>query len=134
MPELPDVVVYVERLADYTVGHVLQRVRLRSPYVLRTVDPPIFDVEGTRVESVKRLGKRIVLGFESELFLVLHLMIAGRLRWRETGVKLPGKGAHAAFDFDHGTLLLTDRWLRCGCAAALGALASTARSLARNPA
>ncbi len=108
MPELPDVVVYVERLADFTVGRVLQRVRLRSPSVLRTVEPSIDELEGRCVESVRRLGKRIVIGFEGDLFLVIHLMIAGRLRWREAGAKLPGKGAHGAFDFDHGTLLFTE--------------------------
>ncbi len=108
MPELPDVTVYVERLEALLKGEVLERVRLRSPFVLRSVEPGIDELVGRRVESVQRIGKRIVLGFDGELFLVIHLMIAGRLRWREPGAKVPGRIGHAAFDFAPGTLLLTE--------------------------
>ena len=108
MPELPDVTVYVERLEALLKGEVLERVRLRSPFVLRSVEPGIDELAGRRVESVRRIGKRIVLGFDGELFLVIHLMIAGRLRWREPGAKVPGRIGHAAFDFAPGTLLLTE--------------------------
>jgi formamidopyrimidine-DNA glycosylase len=108
MPELPDITVYVERLEALLKGEVLERVRLRSPFVLRSVEPGIDELAGLRVESVRRIGKRIVLGFDGELFLVIHLMIAGRLRWREPGAKVPGRIGHAAFDFAPGTLLLTE--------------------------
>ena len=108
MPELPDVVVYVEALARRTVGQPLLGVRLANPFVLRSVTPPIESVQGKVVVEVRRIGKRVAIGLEGELFLVIHLMIAGRLRWREAGAKLPGKLAHAAFDFPSGTLLLTE--------------------------
>ncbi len=108
MPELPDITVYVERLDALVKGETLDRVRLRSPFVLRSVDPGIDELEGRCVEAVARLGKRIVLGFDGEMFLVIHLMIAGRLRWREPGAKIPAKFGHAAFDFAPGTLLLTE--------------------------
>ena len=108
MPELPDVVVYVESLARRTVGQPLLRVRLANPFVLRSVQPPLEAAHGKRVTEVRRIGKRVAIGLEDELFLVIHLMIAGRLRWREADAKLPGKLAHAAFDFPTGTLLLTE--------------------------
>ena len=112
MPELPDVTVYVEALARRVVGEPLERVRLASPFLLRSVDPPLVAAEGRRVVGVRRLGKRIVLELEGGLFLVLHLMIAGRLRWRGRGpdgpIKVPGKAGLAAFDFPSGTLLLTE--------------------------
>ena len=108
MPELPDITVYVERLAALVKGETLERVRLRSPFVLRSVEPGIDELAGRRVESVRRIGKRIVLGFDGELFLVIHLMIAGRLRWRGPGAQIPGRIGHAAFDFAPGTLLLTE--------------------------
>lgn len=108
MPELPDITVYVERLDALLKDETLERVRLRSPFVLRSVDPGIDELEGRRVEAVARLGKRIVLGFDGEMFLVIHLMIAGRLRWREPGAKIPVKFGHAAFDFAPGALLLTE--------------------------
>ncbi len=108
MPELPDITVYVERLDALVKGETLERVRLRSPFVLRSVDPGIDELEGRGVEWVSRLGKRIVLEFDGEMFLVIHLMIAGRLRWREPGAKIPAKFGHAAFDFAPGTLLLTE--------------------------
>jgi formamidopyrimidine-DNA glycosylase len=108
MPELPDVAVYLECLEPRIVGRRLERVRLRSPFLLRTVEPPLSDVFGARVDGVRRLGKRIVIALEDARFVVIHLMIAGRLRWRPAGTKLPGKVGLAAFDFSSGTLLLTE--------------------------
>ena len=108
MPELPDVVVYVEALERRILGQPLARVRLASPFVLRSVDPPVREAEGRRVVAVRRLGKRIGLALEGELFVVIHLMIAGRLRWRPPGAKTPGRIGLAAFDFPGGTLLLTE--------------------------
>ncbi len=110
MPELPDVVVYLEALARHVVGRPLQRIQLLSPFVLRSVDPPLDVVHGRIVRGVRRVGKRIVLVFDDDLFLVIHLMIAGRLRWREPGAK-PGMGPKmilASFVFPHGTLLFTE--------------------------
>ena len=108
MPELPDVTVYVERLAARAVGQTLRRVQLLNPFVLRTALPPIASAEGRRVVGVERLGKRVLLCLEGELFLVLHLMIAGRLRWLATTAKNPGKITLARFDFDAGSLLFTE--------------------------
>ena len=108
MPELPDVVTYIEALQPRIVGKTLLRVRIASPFVLRSFDPPIAAVEGKAVLGIRRMGKRIVLEFETDLFLLLHLMIAGRLRWRSAGTKIPGKLGLAAFDFPTGTLLLTE--------------------------
>ncbi len=108
MPELPDVVVYAEALERFALGRTLERVRLRSPFLLRSFDPPVSAVEGKRLAGVRRLGKRLVWALEDELFLVLHLMIAGRLRWRARGVKVPARAGLAAFDFPHGSVLLTE--------------------------
>lgn len=108
MPELPDVVVYVEALARRVVGEPIAGIRIASPFVLRTFDPPISAAVGKRVLGVERMGKRIVLALEDDLFLAFHLMIAGRLRWRAAGTKPPGKLGLAAFDFASGTLLLTE--------------------------
>jgi formamidopyrimidine-DNA glycosylase len=108
MPELPDVELYVELLRERLVGHLLEAVRLKSPFLLRSVDPPISAAVGKRVVGVRRLGKRVVLELEDELFLVIHLMIAGRFRWEKRGAKPAGKIGLAAFDFEHGTLLLTE--------------------------
>ncbi len=113
MPELPDVVVVVERLADLLRGHRLTGIRLASPFLLRTVAPPLSSATGKQVESTQRLGKRVVIGLEGELFLVVHLMIAGRLQWKPLSAaqgpaKIPGKIGVAAFDFDHGTLTFTE--------------------------
>jgi formamidopyrimidine-DNA glycosylase len=108
VPELPDVVVYLEALAPRILDRPLQRFRLGNPFIVRTIDPPPAEFEGRRVTGLRRLGKRLVFGFEGDLFLVLHLMIAGRLRWREAGFKIPGKSGLAAFDFETGTLLLTE--------------------------
>jgi formamidopyrimidine-DNA glycosylase len=110
VPELPDVVVYLEALTRHVVGHRLERINLLSPFVLRSVDPPIQSIHGETIRGVRRIGKRIVLDFDRDLFLVLHLMIAGRLRWREPGKK-PGMGPKmilASFDFAHGTLFFTE--------------------------
>ncbi len=108
MPELPHVVVYLDALAPRIVGTTLERVRLSSPFVVRSVDPPLTHACGTRVEGLRRIGKRIVLALSGELFLVIHLMIAGRFRWKDRGAKVPGKLGLAAFDFTRGTLLLTE--------------------------
>jgi len=112
MPELPDVEVYLAALAPRVLGQPLESVRLASPFLLRTVEPPLASIEGRRVEGLRRLGKRIVFGFEGDLFLVLHLMIGGRLHWKPLGAKVPGKNPGksglAAFDFPSGTLLLTE--------------------------
>jgi formamidopyrimidine-DNA glycosylase len=108
MPELPDVVVYIEALGKRIQGQPLQGVRLASPFLLRTALPPIAATQGLQVREVRRIGKRIALGLEDELWLVLHLMIAGRLHWKEPGAKLAGRYALAAFDFPHGTLTLTE--------------------------
>ena len=108
MPELPDVVIYCEALAARIGGQVLERVRLISPFVLRTAVPPIGDVEGKRVVGVERLGKRIVIALEGDLFLVIHLMIAGRLRWLADGAKPPGRITLALFEFAIGRLAFTE--------------------------
>jgi formamidopyrimidine-DNA glycosylase len=108
MPELPDVEVYVEALRARVVGRTLERMRFNSPFVLRSVTPRPADAEGKRVEGVRRLGKRVVLALEEELFLAIHLMIAGRLHWKPKDAKLAGKLALAAFDFDNGSLTLTE--------------------------
>jgi formamidopyrimidine-DNA glycosylase len=108
MPELPDVTVYIEALQRRIAGQTLQRVRLANPFVLRTVEPSIADVSGKKVTGIRRMGKRIVIALESDLFIVIHLMIAGRFRWLAPNAKIPGKLGLAAFDFDNGTLLLTE--------------------------
>src|SRR6266699_2595603 len=108
MPELPDIVVYIEHLEASLVGQRLERVRLTNPFVLRSVTPPTTSAEGRKVVGVRRIGKRIVIALESELFLVLHLMIAGRLRWVGAGAKLPGRITLATFEFPSGTLVFTE--------------------------
>ena len=108
MPELPDVVVYLEALERRILGRRLKGVRLASPFVLRTVAPPVSALAGRRVLFLRRMGKRLVLELEDDLFVVIHLMIAGRLRWAAAGAKPPGKIGLAAFDFQTGTLLLTE--------------------------
>ena len=108
MPELPDITVYIERLQTLVQGRVLQRVRVPNVFVLRTAVPNISSIEGRRVEGVERLGKRVVLALEGGLLLVVHLMIAGRLRWLAPGAKLAGKLALASFEFDNGLLVLTE--------------------------
>ncbi|MGV3724643.1 MAG: Fpg/Nei family DNA glycosylase [Actinomycetota bacterium] len=108
MPELPDITVYVRALEARVLGQVLARVRLGNPFLLRTAVPPLSEAEGKQVLAVQRQGKRIVLALEGGLFLVLHLMIAGRLHWKAPDAKIGGKNALAAFDFEAGTLTLTE--------------------------
>jgi formamidopyrimidine-DNA glycosylase len=108
VPELPDVEVYVSHLRRRVVGEPLEHARVASPFLVRSFDPPLRSVEGKRVREVRRVGKRVAFGLEDDLWLVLHLMIAGRLRWRDRGAKVPGKVGLAAFDFPRGTLLLTE--------------------------
>ena len=108
MPELPDVTVYIDALRSRILGQEIRGARALNPFVLRTVAPPLSAVVGQRVQSVSRLGKRIVIGTDDALYIVIHLMIAGRLRWREGGKTIGGKLAQAAFDFERGTLYLTE--------------------------
>jgi formamidopyrimidine-DNA glycosylase len=108
MPELPDVTVYLEALAARVGGARLERIRLANPFVLRSVDPGPAEAVGRAVTGVRRLGKRIVIALEGEIFVLIHLMIAGRLHWKEVGAKLPGKIGLAAFDFSTGTVTLTE--------------------------
>ncbi|HMH48979.1 MAG TPA: DNA-formamidopyrimidine glycosylase family protein [Candidatus Acidoferrum sp.] len=108
MPELPDVEAYLAALRPRIVGARLERVRLANPFILRSVDPSPAEVSGRAVTGLRRLGKRIVIALEDELFVLLHLMIAGRLHWRAAGAKTPGKIGLAAFDFSTGTLVLTE--------------------------
>ena len=108
MPELPDVEIYIAALRTRVEGERLGRVRVKSPFLLRSVEPPLTAVMGRKVTGLRRLGKRIVFGFEDDLFLVLHLMIAGRLHWKPAGTRIQGKVGLAAFDFPRGTLTLTE--------------------------
>ena len=108
MPELPDITVYVDRLADKVQGRVLRRVKVLNPFLLRSALPPLGEAEGRAVTGVERLGKRVVLALDNGLFLVIHLMIAGRLRWLLPGGKPPGKVSLAVFEFDHGSVVLTE--------------------------
>jgi formamidopyrimidine-DNA glycosylase len=108
VPELPDVTVYLEALERRILGARLQRVRLLTPFLLRSVDPPLSAVAGASVTGLRRLGKRLVIALDQDLFLVIHLMIAGRLHWKPAGAKPPGKIGLAAFDFSTGTLVMTE--------------------------
>lgn len=108
MPELPDITAYISALTPRIVGQPLQHIRLASPFLLRTAEPPLADAEGRAVRELRRIGKRIALGLEGDLWLVLHLMIAGRLHWRSAGAKLAGRQSLAAFDFPNGSLVLTE--------------------------
>jgi formamidopyrimidine-DNA glycosylase len=108
LPELPDITVYIEALTARVLGHPLERLRIGNPFIVRTIAPSPAELAGKRIVSLSRLGKRIVFGMEDELFIVLHLMIAGRLRWRERGAAIPGKVGLAAFDFADGTAVLTE--------------------------
>jgi formamidopyrimidine-DNA glycosylase len=108
MPELPDVTVYVENLAARLLGQRLEHIRLASPFLLRSVVPTPQEAEGRTVTSIERIGKRIVIALDEEIFLVIHLMIAGRFRWKEPGSKIPSRLGLAAFDFPSGSLLLTE--------------------------
>ncbi|HZH03690.1 MAG TPA: DNA-formamidopyrimidine glycosylase family protein, partial [Myxococcaceae bacterium] len=108
MPELPDVTVYVEALRRRVLNETLDAIRLASPFVLRSAEPPLKEAWGKRVLGVDRLGKRIIFALEPDLFAVIHLMVAGRLQWKERGAKVPGRLGLAAFDFSAGTLLFTE--------------------------
>ena len=108
MPELPDIVPYLDALEERVGDQVLQRVRVASPFLLRSVAPPLREAEGRKVQGLRRVGKRVVFALEGDLFLVVHLMIAGRFKWREKGAKIPGRLGLAAFDFASGTLMLTE--------------------------
>jgi len=108
MPELPDIAAYISALEPRIVGQPIQHIRLANPFLLRTVQPPLEDAEGRTVRQLRRIGKRIAMGLEGDLWLVLHLMIAGRLHWRPRGAKLGGRQSLAAFDFPHGSLVLTE--------------------------
>jgi formamidopyrimidine-DNA glycosylase len=108
MPELPDITVYVESLESRIKGKRLEKIRLGNPFILRTFDPPLSSTAGKTVQEVRRMGKRIVLELEGDLFIVIHLMISGRLHWKKPSAKLQGRVGHAAFDFTDGTLTLTE--------------------------
>src|SRR5579863_6443475 len=108
MPELPDIAAYISALESRIVGQPIERVRLASAFLLRTVQPPVTGVEGRTVREVRRIGKRIAIGVEGDIWLVLHLMIAGRLHWRPPGAKLSGRQNLASFDFPNGSLVLTE--------------------------
>jgi formamidopyrimidine-DNA glycosylase len=108
MPELPDVTLYIDALSARILGHPLERLRIGNPFVVRTIAPGPDELAGRRITGFRRIGKRIVFAFEGDLYLVLHLMIAGRLRWREPNAKIPGKVGLAAFDFANGTVVLTE--------------------------
>ena len=108
MPELPDIAAYITALEARVVSQTLEQVRLASPFLLRTAQPPLSSIEGQRVRGLRRIGKRIVFEFENHIFAVLHLMIAGRLHWRERGAKLAGRNSLLALDFPAGSLVLTE--------------------------
>ena len=108
MPELPDITVYIEALERRIVSQTLRQVRVANPFLVRSVDPPVAEAEGKQVTQIRRVGKRIAIGFEGDLWIVIHLMIAGRFRWLPAGAKIPGKLGLAAFDFDTGSLILTE--------------------------
>jgi formamidopyrimidine-DNA glycosylase len=108
MPELPDIAAYISALEPRILGQPIEHARLASPFLLRTAQPPLADVEGRIVRELRRIGKRIAIGVEGDLWLVLHLMIAGRLHWRPRGAKLAGRRSLAAFDFPNGSLVLTE--------------------------
>jgi formamidopyrimidine-DNA glycosylase len=108
LPELPDITVYIEALEKRIVGHRLEHIRVANPFLVRSVEPSISEAEGRRVIAIRRIGKRIAIGLENDLWIVIHLMIAGRFRWLASGAKVPGKLGLAAFDFDSGSLILTE--------------------------
>jgi formamidopyrimidine-DNA glycosylase len=109
VPELPEITAYVEAFERTIVGHPIERVRLQSPSLLRTWDPPVSAVEGLAVRALSRIGKRVVWELEEDVFVVFHLMLTGRFRWAKSGAAVPRKRAHGAFDFPHGTVLLTEQ-------------------------
>lgn len=112
MPELPDITLYLHALAPRVLNQPLERLRIGNPFIVRTIEPPIGAIEGRRVVGLRRMGKRIVFEMEGNVFVVLHLMVAGRLRWRERGAAIPGKVGLAALDFPTGTAILTEQGAR----------------------
>jgi len=108
MPELPDIAVYIEALESRILGQRLAKIRIATPFLLRSIMPPVSAAEGQTVRALRRVGKRIAIGLENDVWLVLHLMIAGRLHWKKAGIVLSGRQNLAAFDFPHGTLTLTE--------------------------
>ena len=114
MPEFPDLELYLSALIPRVMGQPLERVRLGSPFVLRSVEPPLSGTFGRKLVGLRRIGKRLVFELEGELFIVIHLMIAGRLQWKAAGAKIPGRAGLAAFDFPGGTLLLRSEERRVG--------------------
>lgn len=112
MPELPDIAVYIEALEKRILGQTLERTRITTPFLVRTFDPPISAAEGKSVRELRRIGKRIAIGLDDDLWLVLHLMIAGRLHWKDAAAKVGGKYSLAAFDFASGSLILTEAGTR----------------------
>lgn len=112
MPELPDVELYLHALRPRVLGHLVERTRVASPFFVRTYDPPLSALDGRMVTTLARVGKRLVFGFDGDLFAVVHLMIGGRLRWRERGAAIPARLGLVAFDFAHGTLLFTEAGTR----------------------
>jgi len=108
MPELPDITAYISALEERIVGQALLKIRIGSPFLLRTADPPLASAEGHVVKGLQRIGKRVAIGMDNDVWLVMHLMIAGRLHWRKAGAKLAGRNNLAAFDFPQGTLLFTE--------------------------
>jgi formamidopyrimidine-DNA glycosylase len=112
MPELPDILLYLHALRPRIVGHGIEAIRLASPFLLRSIEPPLSALEGRTVVDVHRLGKRVVIEADGELFLVFHLMIAGRFRWKPRGTRIPGKVGLLAIDFPHGTLVMTEAGTR----------------------
>ena len=108
MPELPDITIYIEALERNLVGSRLEKIRIASPFLLRSIDPPLTSAHGKAVEAIRRIGKQIAIGLEDDLFLVFHLMIAGRFHWKKPGAAVRGKTSLAGLDFEQGTLLLTE--------------------------
>jgi formamidopyrimidine-DNA glycosylase len=108
VPELPDIELYLHALRTRIAGQRLERIRLASPFLVRSIDPPIDQANGKTILALRRLGKRVVWALEGDLFLVIHLMIAGRFKWLDRGAKIPGKVGLAAFDFENGSLILTE--------------------------
>jgi formamidopyrimidine-DNA glycosylase len=112
VPELPDIDLYVEKIDERVTQHVLAGIRIKNPFLVRSFDPPLAAAHGSRVREVRRVGKRIAFGLEPDFWLILHLMVAGRLRWHDTAVGMKSRNQLAAFDFDNGTLVLTEAGTR----------------------
>jgi formamidopyrimidine-DNA glycosylase len=129
MPELPDIAAYLEALRPRVSGKRLERVRIASPFLLRTISPPVSSVEAQHVVALRRIGKRIAIGFENDVWLVLHLMIAGRLHWRKPAATLSGRQSLAAFDFADGSLVLTEAGTRRRASLHMGASEAVLRAL-----